>query len=157
MIMTRWIDPFHEMALLARNLERGTSAEHAGQWLFPFSRSSFLPGRRARAYPLLNVREDNDALYVEALAPGVDPKSLSVTVENGRLTISGEKPGLVEKVEPEAYHRNERSAGRFTRSLELSAEVDQAKVKADYKNGLVSVTLPKAEIAKTRQIRVAVQ
>jgi HSP20 family protein len=118
-------------------------------------RTAFLPGTAARRYPLVNLSEDADNLYVEALAPGVDPKSLDLSVVQGRLTIHGEKPGL-EQVTAEAYHRNERAAGRFQRVIELPVAVDADRVKADYKDGLLLITLPKSEAAKPKQITVNV-
>jgi HSP20 family protein len=116
---------------------------------------AFLPGRGARQYPLVNVSEDDRNVYVEALAPGVDPKSLDLSVMQGALTIKGEKPGLAQ-VSAEAYHRNERAAGRFVRSVELPVEVDAGRVSADYRNGLLLVTLPKAEAARPRQVPITV-
>ena len=118
-------------------------------------RGAFLPGRAARQYPLVNLSEDEGNLYVEALAPGVDPKALDLSVVQGTLTIKGEKPGL-HQVSAEAYHRNERAAGRFVRTIELPSEVEGAKVHADYRNGLLLVTLPKSEMAKPKQIPVSV-
>jgi HSP20 family protein len=104
---------------------------------------------------LVNLSEDEGNLYVEALAPGVDPKSLDLSVLQGALTIKGEKPGLAQ-VTADAYHRNERAAGRFTRTIELPVEVDATHVKADYRNGLLVVTLPKAAAAKPKQIQINV-
>lgn len=69
------------------------------------------------------------------------------------LTIAGEKPGL-SNVAPERIHRSERSAGRFTRTVELPAEVDPNKVSAQYKDGLLLSTLPRAESARPRRITV---
>lgn len=118
-------------------------------------RVAFLPGQGARQYPLVNLSEDEGNLYVEALAPGVDPKSLDLSVLQGALTIKGEKLGLAQ-VTAEAYHRNERAAGRFTRTIELPVEVDATRVQAEYRNGLLVVTLPKAEAAKPKQIQISV-
>jgi HSP20 family protein len=101
------------------------------------------------------VSEDEGNVYVEALAPGVDPKSLDLSVMQGALTIKGEKPGLAQ-VTAEAYHRNERAAGRFVRAVELPVAVESGKVSADYRNGLLVVTLPKAEAARPRQVPITV-
>jgi HSP20 family protein len=122
----------------------------------PFSHTAFLPGRAARRYPLINLYEDRDTVYVEALAPGVDPASFELSVVDHTLTISGEKQRHPEAIKPEAFHRSEREAGRFTRAVELSRDVDTTNVKADYRNGLLLVTLPKAERAKPKQIAVQV-
>jgi HSP20 family protein len=137
-----------------REIDRllGGRDDNAGQW--PFSRFSFLPGRSARSYPLLNVRETADAYHVDALAPGIDAKSLKVSVTGNQMTIEGAKSAADQEVAAEADHRGERSAGRFVRSLTLPAEIDAAKVKAEYRNGMLSIELPKAAGARPRQIAV---
>ena len=117
--------------------------------------TAFLPGRAARAYPLVNVNEDAQALYVTALAPGLDPAAVQVSVQDNRLTIAGEKQRLSTDIQPEAFHRSERAAGKFVRTVTLPVEVDQEHVQADYKNGLLVVTLPKAEKAKPQQIPIS--
>jgi HSP20 family protein len=148
----RFFDPFHEMDALRREIDRVlTDYSHTG----PSRSVSFLPGTSARAYPLLNMSEDRDHVYVQGLAPGIDPATLDVSVHRNTLTITGAKPGPA-GVPAEAFHRNERAAGRFVRSLDLPAEVDNTKVQARYEQGLLSITLPKAEAAKPRQIQVAV-
>jgi len=145
-----------EIDSLRREIERafeGYSPEH---WRWPFSRFSFLPGVAARAYPLLNLSEDKDNLYVEALAPGIDPETLDVTVQNEVLRIAGEKQAISDEVRVEAFHRSERSAGKFIRTLALKTPVDVEKVRANYENGLLLITLPRAEAAKPKQISVNV-
>ena len=151
--MALWDDTFREMEALRRELDRIFEDFDSGPRSF---RVSFLPGRWARAYPLLNLREDNEAFYVEALAPGIDAESLNITASHNQLTISGEKRAPGDNVKPEAYHRSERAAGKFMRSITLPAEVNEAAIKADYKNGLLLITLPKAEVAKAKQITVNV-
>jgi HSP20 family protein len=122
----------------------------------PFFQTAFLPGQAARRYPLINLHDEQDTLYVEALAPGVEPASMELTVVGHTLTIAGEKRRHPDDIKPEAFHRSERAAGRFRRSIELPLEVDATKVKADYHNGLLLVTLPKSERAKPKQIPVQV-
>lgn len=117
-------------------------------------RTAFLPGQGARQYPLVNIHEDAQNVYVEALAPGVDPQSLDLSVAQGSLTIAGEKPGMAQ-VSAEAYHRNERAAGRFVRTIPLPVEVAAERVSAEYRNGLLVVALPKSEEAKPRRIPVS--
>lgn len=145
-------DPFREMEAVRREIDR--SFEEAG--LGPVSRrwrQAFLPGRGARQYPLVNVYDDGDSFRVEALAPGVDPGKLEVTVVRNTLTIAGEKPGLND-VPAERVHRSERAAGRFVRTVELPTEVDPDKVDAQYRNGLLLLTLPRAESARPRKIAI---
>jgi len=151
--MAQW-NPWQEMEALRREIDGAFG--RAGLQMPPLFRTAFLPGRAAREYPLVNLYEDKDTVYIEALAPGLDPASLNVSVIRNTLTLSGEKPRVTTEVKPEAFHREERAAGKFVRSLELPAEVDENRVKADYRNGLLLVTLPKAEKTKPRQINVQV-
>jgi HSP20 family protein len=156
MAMARWTswDPIHELEALRRQVERAFEDYRGGRR--PFSRTAFLPGQAARGYPLLNINEDGDNVYVEALAPGLNPDSLDITVRDEVVRIAGEKPTVNPDIEAQAFHRNERSAGRFVRTLEMPASVDADKVKAQYANGLLRITLPKAEKAKPKQIEVSV-
>ncbi len=118
------------------------------------NRAAFLPGYSARRYPMVNLYEDNEHFIVEALAPGIDPQKLNVTVIGNVLTFSGEKSPINGGVKPEAFHRNERAAGKFVRSVELPMEVDADKVEAEYRHGILTVTLPKTEKARPRTITV---
>jgi HSP20 family protein len=155
MMLTRW-NPIGDMERLRREIDQVFEGQESGRWTFPFSRFSFLPGQAARAYPLLNVREDTDAYHVDALAPGIDPQTLKVSVTGRQLTLEGEKTGAGEEIKTEAYHRCERSTGKFVRSLTLPVEIDAEQVKAEYCNGLLSLTLPKAASARPRQITINV-
>lgn len=141
------------MDSLRREIDR--AFEDFGLRTFPPVGSAFLPGRAARGYPLMNIYEDSDNLFVEALAPGVSPESLKVSVVRNSLTVTGEKQAATE-VKSEAFHRNERAAGAFTRTIDLPVEVDESKVKADYKDGVLLLMLPKAEKAKPKRINVQV-
>ena len=151
--MADW-NPWQSLEALRREInhvfdENGSRRE-------PFSRAAFLPGRAARHYPLINLYEDKEAVYVEALAPGIDPSTLNLSVQGNTLSISGEKRRVAGDVQPEAFHRSERATGKFMRHIELPVEVDENKVRADYKHGLLNVTLPKVEKAKPKQIAVQV-
>ena len=70
------------------------------------------------------------------------------------LTLAGEKPRVAGDVKPESFHREERAAGKFTRNVQLPVDMDDSKVKGEYKDGLLLITLPKSEKAKPKQIRV---
>jgi len=146
---------WNELESLRKEIDRAFQDFEGGRWPRMW-RSAFLPGTAGRRYPLVNLSEDANNVYVEALAPGVDPKSLDLSVLQGRLSIQGEKPGL-EQVTAEAYHRNERAAGRFHRVIDLPVSVDADKVNADYKDGLLLITLPKSEAAKPKHIAVNVE
>src|SRR5579875_181282 len=148
--MMNW-DPFRELEALRQEIDR--AFEQAGLGVLPRWRTAFLPGRAARRYPLVNLHDDGTNLYVEALTPGVDPGKFDVTVHGTTLTIAGEKPDLG-NVPPERIHRSERAAGRFVRTIDLPAEVDADKVTAQYKNGLLLLTLPRAEAARPRRIAI---
>jgi HSP20 family protein len=140
-----------EMEMLHREVDR---AFEDFSPMAPFLRSAFLPGRFARAYPLINLHEDKDNLYVEGMAPGLDPASLNLTVVHNTLTISGEKKGPPSDIKPEMFHRAERASGKFVRTVTLPVEIDDNKVSAEYKDGLLIITLPKSEKAKPKQIQV---
>lgn len=152
MAMTR--NPWRDMETLRRDIDRAFN--HAGNSNGNTFRSAFLPGRAARQYPLINLSEDRDHVYVEALAPGIDPAAIEMNVVRNVLTISGEKRRLPADVKPEAIHRSERAAGKFVRSIELPIEIDADQVQAEYKHGLLKVTLPKAAAARPKQINVTV-
>lgn len=155
-----YFDPFRELDTLRREVDRaftsalngGTNAASRGAKTLT---NAFLPGRNGRSYPLVNVREDDEHVHVEALAPGLDPEKLSITVLGDILTISGEKIAPHD-VADDAWHRNERAAGRFTRSVKLPIAIDEDRVEASYQNGELRLTLPKSESAKPRKINVAV-
>lgn len=141
-------NPTPELNALRRELDRAFESL-PGDFL-----EAFLPGTRpSRQYPLVNVAEDAESVHVEALAPGLNPESIQVTVLRNQLTIAGEKI-REENVRNEAYHRAERVTGKFVRTFALPAEVDASRVSAEYKAGVLRLTLPKAEAARPRRIAV---
>ena len=151
--MADW-NPWQTLDTLRREIDRVFNETDSRSE--PFFRTAFLPGRAARRYPLINLYEDKEAVYVEALAPGVDAETLSLSVVGNTLSIAGEKRRVAGDVKPEAFHRSERATGKFVRHIELPVAVDEDKVQADYKHGLLTVTLPKTEKAKPKQIAVQV-
>ena len=151
--MAEW-NPWQNLETLRREIDR--VFDETGSRSEPFFRTAFLPGRAARRYPLINLYEDKEAVYVEALAPGVEPNTLQLSVVGNTLSISGEKRRVAGEVKPEAFHRSERATGKFVRHIELPVEVDENTVQADYTHGLLTVTLPKTEKAKPKQIAVQV-
>jgi HSP20 family protein len=105
--------------------------------------------------PALELAEDKDNLVVTAELPGLKREDIEVTLHDGVLTIAGERKNE-RKVEDAGVYRTERFFGRFQRTLELPAEVAGNNVKADYKDGLLTITLPKSEAAKPKKIGVTV-
>ncbi len=113
--------------------------------------------RIARPLPIpVDIFESEDALTLRADLPDVKLEDIDVRVENQTLTVSGNRKfERDEKVK--GYHRIERSYGEFARSFTVPSTVETERVSADYKNGVLTITLPKAEAAKPRQVKVAVQ
>ena len=155
--MSYWsLDLIDEMERVRTAFNRILGDERPTVWNFPFSRISFLPSMGIRSYPLMNIGEDEANIYVDALAPGIAPDSLNVSVTGDQLTISGQKTPLPEEVKPEDIHRSERSAGQFMRSISLNAAVERDKVQANYKDGMLRIVLPKSEEARPTQVQVTV-
>src|SRR5688500_7179563 len=148
MNLVRW-NPFNEMSLLQNQMNRlFESALHG----WP-SESNGTTGT-TNWIPAADIYESENELFVNLDLPGVDPKLVDVRVENNVLTIRGERQ-FEEKQNKENYHRVERSYGAFARSFTLSTAVDADKIRASYKAGVLSITLPKAEAAKPKRIQIA--
>jgi HSP20 family protein len=113
------------------------------------------PSQRASAgvFPLINLTEDKDNYYVRAELPGVKSDELDIQVTGNNLAISGERK--IAAQEDARYHRREREAGTFSRIVGLPGEVDTDKVEARLENGILSIVVSKAEIAKPKQISVS--
>lgn len=116
----------------------------------PFGDSSACCGRRS--FPALNVWEDAQTLYAEAEIPGLTMDEIEVLVHGEELTIKGERKGT--DAEDVTYHRRERGVGSFSRVLRLPVAVDAENVSAQLRDGLLTITLPKAQAALPRKIEV---
>ena len=103
--------------------------------------------------PALDVYEDKDNLIVRAEIPGMKKEDLEISLHDNVVTVSGERKHE-KKYEGGQTSREERFFGRFTRSMKLPKQVDANRVKANYKDGILTVTLPKSEEAKPRQIQI---
>lgn len=112
--------------------------------------------RGAGVFPPINVSEDSDSVFVRAELPGIKSDELEISMENDTLTIAGERKPPVEDNDKVSHHRREREWGAFRRSLSLPARVDADGVRARYRDGILTVTLPKAAEARPRQIAVQV-
>lgn len=138
------MSPFAVMNELRREMERifdGYGLRLNGGWPI-----------QPTAFPALNVWEDGDALYAEAEVPGVSQDDIEIYAVGNELTIKGtRKP---REGDDASYHRRERGIGEFTRVVTLPAEVNADKVDASLRDGVLTVTLPKADEAKPRKINV---
>jgi len=106
--------------------------------------------------PAVDIYETEHELVVKADIPEIKPEELDVRVENNILTIRGERK-FEEKVSENNYLRVERSYGSFSRSFSLANTVNAEAIKADYKNGVLTLSIPKREEAKPKQIKVNVE
>ena len=106
--------------------------------------------------PAVDILETEDAITLTADLPGVKSEDVDIRVENGALTIKGQRK-FVKDESVKGYYRIERSYGEFTRSFAFPETVETDKVAAKFENGVLAVTLPKKEASKPRQIKVEVQ
>jgi HSP20 family protein len=107
-------------------------------------------------FPLVNILEDADNLYLTAELPGLTPEQLDISIKGETLTLKGQKTAT-DSEDNLNYHRKEREAGSFSRSLALPVKVKTEEVSAGFKNGILTVTLPKATEARAHQIAVQAQ
>jgi HSP20 family protein len=106
--------------------------------------------------PAVDILENEDELVLKADIPDVKLEEIEISLENDTLTLKGERKFEQTESGKGGYHRIERSYGTFVRCFSLPDTVDTEKVKADYKNGVLTVTLPKKEVAKPRTVKVEV-
>ena len=146
--LIRWT-PFGTMGRLGRDVDRLWDSffeEH------PIRREELWNG----LYPSLDLSETADEFVVKAEIPGTDPKNIDISLNDGMLTIKGEKKREKEE-KKENYHFVERTYGSFTRSVQIPGQVQGERVKASYTDGVLKVTLPKSEEAKRKEIKVKVE
>lgn len=111
------------------------------------------PKLSAGVFPLTNITEDGKNFYVRAELPGMKSNDLNIQVTSNGISISGERK-IPEEGNKVKYHRREREAGKFSRLINLSGDIDIDKVDAVLKNGILTIKIPKAETVKPRQITV---
>ena len=145
MSVSRW-DPFQDLLSIQDEMNQ------------VFGRVLGQPGQRgeqtARAWaPALDISERKDAYVVAVELPGVEPNDVDVTLEEGMLTISGERRFTSETHEQQ-YHRVERRYGQFRRSITLPSQVEADAIQASFENGVLEVVVPKAEAAKPKKIEI---
>lgn len=142
--ITRW-DPFRNISTLQEQVNR----------LFE---DSFFRGRAdesslAAWTPAVDIYEDGNQMVIKADLPDVHEKDIEVRLENNLLTIRGDRK-FEKKVSEENYLRVERAYGSFSRSFSLPSTVDAERINAEHRNGVLTITLPKREESKPRQIKV---
>lgn len=131
----RW-DPFHELTRVQDRLAADS-------------------GRNAASFrPAVDIFEDADAIYVKAELAGLKPEDVKVSVDNNVLSLSGERKLVDIDEEKNGYHRIERAYGHFSRSFALHDGVDPDAIAAEYKDGLLTLTLPKAKAPKSKAINI---
>lgn len=142
--ITRW-DPYRGMNRLHNQIDRLFGDSLPG---WAAEEGTFSPWT-----PPVEIVEKPETLVVKAEVPGMNQKDIEVHVENGVLTIKGEKKHETETNEKDV-HRSERYYGSFVRSFTLPTTVDVEKIRAAYKDGVLEVVLPKAETAKAKRITI---
>lgn len=135
-MLAKW-DPFRDLSTIEDEFDRLMGRA--------YSRSAWVPA--------LDVRETEDLFEVTVDLPGMAPEDVSVTFEAGVLTVSGTRQFSREETK-ETYHRIERSYGTFARQIKLPRTADTERIEASFDNGVLSVMVPKAEVAKPRTIEV---
>ncbi len=130
--------------------------EFPGLRLFQDTVSRMLSEPAARPWsPSVDILENENELVLKADLPEVDPNNVEIRLENGTLTLKGERK-FEEQKNGKGYHRIERSYGSFVRAFSLPDTVDSEKVRADYKAGVLTITLAKKEVAKPKSVKVEI-
>ena len=148
MALIRW-DPFREMSSLQERMNRLMSDYRTRS---PFGEEEMAQGAWI---PAVDIYETKESIVLNVELPGVTKDDISLEVKDSTLTIRGEKK-LEKDVKEENFHRMERTYGSFTRAFTLPSTVQQDKVKAKFRDGILEIRLPKAEEAKPKQIKVDV-
>lgn len=149
MAIVKW-DPFRDMITLRDRMDR----------LFEDSLNRLRGGEDDMGHstwaPAVDIYETSDMLVIKAEIPGVEKEDMSVEVKENALYLKGERK-FEKEVKEENYHRMERSYGSFKRIFQLPTSVDENKIKANFKDGVLEIKIPKAEETKTKQINVDVE
>ena len=148
MAIIRW-DPFRDLNLIQDRMNR--LFEEANR-----SRGADEPAATTSWSPAVDIFETESEIVVKAELPGVDKKDIDLRIENNVLMLRGERHFEKESKE-ENYHRIERSYGAFSRSFSIPALVSEENIRADYKDGVLKIMLPKKEQARPKQIKIAAE
>lgn len=139
-----WNHPFYEMDALRKEMDK---------WANLMGGRRAFGGRNSGVFPALNITEDKENYYIRAELPGINSEEIDIQLNGRSLTISGERK--TERSEENVkYHRKERDAGKFSRGVTLPSDINGENVGARMVNGLLTVKVGKAEIAKPRKISI---
>ncbi len=147
MAIVRW-EPFRDLLTTQREFDRLFKEAFS-----PMSGETELSTRSWA--PPVDIYETEDAIVLKAELPGVDAKDVEVRVEDNNLYLKGERK-FEKEVKEQNYHRVERSYGSFARSFSLPNSISADKVKAEFRDGLLTLTMPKREEAKPKTIKIDV-
>ena len=139
-------DPFHQLSSLREEIDRLFDQPLAA---YNTPQQFWLGG----GWPTVDLYEDRDKLVVKVEVPGMKKEDIDISLHDGVLAIAGERKSE-EKYARAETHRSERFVGRFSRALSLPVAVQADKTSANYQDGILTITLPKAEEAKPKQIQV---
>ncbi len=160
--MAQAMAPLGQSILASRYRDPFQALRNEMDQLFDNFLTGSLPGARILGdgretlIPNLDMREDGSSITIEAELPGLDIKDVELTVENGVLSISGEKK-LEKREEKSDYHLMERRYGRFERALRLPESIDENKIEAKFDKGILRVTLQKKPEAIRQQKKIAIK
>ena len=139
-----WQHPFSELQRMSRHLDMLTNT------MFGMPSNRWLTHK---AFPSVNISEDNDNYYVHAELPGIKPDDIKIEVTGRSLSISGDRT-IPSEGESVRYHRREREAGKFSRIVELPSDIDSNAIDANMNNGVLRVAVAKSEAEKPKQIAI---
>jgi len=157
--MMRW-DPFQDLRDAQEEMAQMAQVSQMSQMSPMLARALGLLGQqqgsgRATAWaPALDISERKDAYLVTVELPGVEADDLDITMEDGLLTIQGERQFTSESSSEQQFHRIERRYGAFRRSITLPAQVQAEQIEASFDNGVLQIVVPKMEEAKPKRIQV---
>jgi HSP20 family protein len=151
MAIVRWSDPFREFAQLQDRINRAFSDAYGR----PATGEEGLMSSGTWMPPVDIFQNGSHEVVLKAELPDMTREDIDITLDNGTLTIRGEKK-FSDEAKEEQFHRIERRYGTFSRSFSLPQTVDTSKVAADYKNGVLTVRLPLRDEAKPRQVKIDV-
>ena len=137
-------DLFPELARLQQHLDE----------VFQTGVANSIRGVARGAFPAVNVGTSAETVEIVAFAPGVDAKALQITVDRGLLTIAGERATDIERGQNQTVHAQERFVGSFRRIVSLPEDADPGKVEANFRDGVLHITVAKREASKPRRITI---